>query len=900
MPKNNNNWHALSAKDVIAAMNTSKNGLSEEEAKRRLEKYGPNELPREKTLSAFKIFLEQFKGPLIFVLLIAALISLFIREFVDFGVIMAAVFLNTIIGFVQEYKANRSLQNLKKMVEPVATVLRDGKELTIPSHEVVPGDIILIESGSRIPADARLIEEYDFTTNEAALTGESLPVQKDINVLEKGVVLAERTSMVYLSTIAVRGRAVAVVTATGLKTELGHIAKLIRDIPEEKTPLQQKLAHFSKALGVIVTFLSLLIFGLGIIYGHSFFEMFLTAVAIAVAAIPEGLLVAVTIILAIGMQKILKKKALTRKLIAAETLGSVSVICADKTGTLTMGEMQVTAIETCAGTLKIPREETEHQDFAASDHALALKIGLLCNDAHFKNPKDYMRSEIIGDPTERALFQAARHLGLDIPALKKEFYRKYEIPFDSAKRYMATRHHFNKEHDVIYAKGAPEKIITFCSYFLENGEIKKMGRADREKILSHLEDLTAQGLRVLATAYRRHDPKDKDLTEEDLKEMIFVAFFGLRDPVRPEARETVERCREAGIRPVMVTGDHMLTAISVAKEVGINASKDYALNGGDIDKMTDRELARIIRKINIFARVEPHHKVRIVDAWQEVGESVAMTGDGVNDAPALKSADVGVALGSGTDVAKENSDLVLLDNHYKTIVNAVQQGRVIFDNIRKVIVYLLADSFSEMILIVGALIFRMPLPILPAQILWINLITDGLPNTALTFEPGEKDVMKMPPRKRREPLLNREMKALIFVIGLLTDLGLLGLFFYMLNKGMGIEYARTIVFAALGIDSLFYVFSCRSLRHTIFTRNPFSNVFLVFAVLGGLALQLTALYVPFFRDLFQLVTLHTQDWLIVIAIGVIEILAIETTKLGFIWYWRRKERREQNLQTAET
>jgi len=883
----------------MAALKTKKDGLSNEEAEARLKKFGPNELPREKALSALKIFLEQFKGPLILVLLIAALISLFIREFVDFGVILAAVFLNTIIGFFQEYKANRSLQNLKKMVEPVATVLREGKELTIPSHEVVPGDIILIDAGSRIPADARLIEEYDFTTNEAALTGESLPVQKDVDVLEKGVVLAERKNMVYLSTIAVRGRAVAVVTATGLKTELGHIAKLIREIPEEKTPLQQKLAHFSKALGVIVSILSLLIFALGIIYGHSFFEMFLTAVAIAVAAIPEGLLVAVTIILAIGMQKILKKKALTRKLIAAETLGSVSVICSDKTGTLTLGEMQVTAIETCAGTLEIPREEKKHQDFAASDHALALKIGLLCNDAHFKNPKDYTKSEIIGDPTERALFQAARALGLDIPALKKEFYRKYEIPFDAAKRYMATRHAFNKENDVIYTKGAPEKILTFCSYFLENGEIKKIKRSDREKMLGHLEDLTAQGLRVLATAYRRHDPKDKDLTEEDLKEMIFVAYFGLRDPVRPEARETVERCREAGIRPVMVTGDHMLTALSVAKEVGIEASQEHAINGAEIDKMTDRELARIISKINIFARVEPHHKVRIVDAWQAVGESVAMTGDGVNDAPALKAADVGVALGSGTDVAKENSDLVLLDNHYKTIVNAVQQGRVIFDNIRKVIVYLLSDSFSEMILIVGALIFRMPLPILPAQILWINLITDGLPNTALTFEPGEKDIMKMPPRKRKEPLLNREMKALIFVIGILTDLGLLGLFFYMLNKGMGIEYARTIVFAALGIDSLFYVFSCRSLRHTIFTRNPFSNIFLVFAVLGGLGLQLTALYVPFFRDLFQLVTLHTQDWLIVIAIGVIEILAIEVTKMGFIWYWRKKENQEANLQASE-
>lgn len=886
--KTNNNWHSLSTSEVMAKLKTGKNGLSGEEAQKRLKKFGPNELPREKKTTAFKIFLEQFKGPLIVVLLIAAIISISMAEFIDFGIIMAAVLLNTVIGFTQEYKANRSLQSLKKMIEPRASVRRDGREMTIPSHLVVPGDIILIESGSRVAADGRIVESYDFSSNEAALTGESFPVKKFDKILNEGKVLAERINMVYFSTVAVRGRAVAVVTATGRHTEVGEIARLIREIPEAKTPLQQKLHHFGKLLGAAVAIMSFLVFMLGILLGESVFDMFLMGVALAVAAIPEGLLVAVTIILAIGMQKILKKKALTRKLIAAETLGSVSVICSDKTGTLTEGEMQVTVVETCAGPFEFTAQKEAGQQFAKSDHALALKIGLLCNDAHFEDPSNFATSPIVGDPTDRALFRAARESGMDISATKSDYPRKQEIPFESSNRYMATRHKFNRELDVIYIKGAPEKILSYCGSYLDEGEIKEMHKADRERIFEHFEELTGKGLRVLATAYRRYDRKDKELTVEDLKEMTFVAFFGLQDPVRPDVRGTIEECRAAGIRPVMVTGDHMLTAVSVAKQVGIEVKKNNTLNGAEIDKMTDRELEKIIKKVDVFSRVEPHHKVRIVDAWQKTGAVVAMTGDGVNDAPALKAADVGVALGSGTDVAKENSDLVLLNNHYQTIVDAVQQGRVIFDNIRKVIVYLLSDSFSEMILIVGALLLRLPLPILPAQILWINLVTDGLPDMALTLEPGEKDVMKLPPRKRTEPLLNREMKAIIFIIGLITDLGLLGLFYYFISSGTDLVFARTVIFAALGLDSLLYVFSCRSLRHTIFTMNPFSNRWLVLAVVGGLGLQLIALYVPFFQNVFNLTTLGMSDWILVGSIGIIKLIGIEFTKTLFITYWRRK------------
>ena len=857
MPKKKDSWHSLDARGVLKNLDTSPKGLDLEEVKKRYKKFGPNELPREKAVTGLKIFFEQFKGPLIIVLIGADLISFMLGEFIDFGIILAAILLNTIIGFAQEYKANKSLSKLKKMVEPTAKVRRAGKEYEIPSHEVVPGDIILIEAGFRIPADARLLEAHDFWTNEAALTGESLPIEKSIDALDEGTILAERKDMVYLATSTVRGRAEAVVVSTGIKTELGKIAKMIREIPEEKTPLQQKLAHFGKFLGIAVLILCFLIFFLGIILGESVFEMFLTSVALAVAAIPEGLLVAATIILAIGMQRILKKKALTRRLIAAETLGSVSVICSDKTGTLTKGEMQVGTIQTYKGTFQLPPETQNGRAFAGSDHAIALKIGLLCNDARFQDLSQPSKSAIMGGPTEVALLRAAIESGLDVRNLIKNYPRKFEIPFDAERKYMATRNHFDKERDVIYIKGAPEAVLSFCTFYSEDGEIKHLTPDQRNNIKGILEKLTGQGLRVIATAYKTHGKDDPDFTQEDLHDCIFVAFMGLNDPIREEAKETIQRCKMAGIRPIMVTGDHLLTAKSVSRDVGIKIKKDNFLQGADLDKMTDREFECIVEKIDIYARVEPRHKVRIVDAWQRRGEVVAMTGDGVNDAPALKAADVGVALGSGTDVAKETSDIVLLDNNFKTIVNAVHQGRIIFDNIRKVIVYLLADSFSEMVLIVGALVARLPLPITAAQILWINLITDGLPSVALTIEPGEKDVMKVRPRKREEPLLNREMKA--------------------------------IIFAVLGLDSLFYVFSCKSLRHTIFTMNPFSNLYLVGAVVAGFGLQFVALYTPFFQRIFHLVALQPKDWLIIIAIGIINILAIEITKSFFIFYWRRKK-----------
>jgi len=887
-----NNWHAKSAEDVLAKLNSSIDGLSEDEAKKRLKKFGPNKLPEAKKTTKLKIFIEQFKGPLIIVLLIAGLVSLALQEFVDFGIIIFAILLNTVIGYWQENKANSSLEDLRKMIEPKALVRRGGKEESIPSEGVVPGDIIIIESGSRIAADGRIIESHDFSANEAALTGESMPVSKKEETLEEDTVLAERTDMVYLSTVATRGRAIAVVTNTGIKTELGEIAKLIQQIPEEKTPLQETITHFSKILGIMVGIVCLLIFIVGIIMGESLFEMFFLAVAIAVAAIPEGLLVAVTVTLAIGMQKILKKKALTRRLIAAETLGSVSVICSDKTGTLTRGEMQVTTIRNCFESHELEsKSEKTREFFEVSDHAMALKIGYLCNNAHFEDPANIDSSAIIGNPTDVALFGAARASGMDVAEMNERFARKEEIPFDSVKKYMATRNKFDNENDVIYAKGAPEKILNFCTQYAIGDVVRKISSEDRETLKKCFNEMTGSGLRVIAVAYRPIDKKYSPIEDGDLKEMIFTAFIGLKDPVRPEAHETIRRCKMAGIRPVMVTGDHQRTAEAIAREVGFEINEHNVLNGSELDRINDRELEKIIKKIDVYARVEPHHKVRIVDAWQKVGKVVAMTGDGVNDAPALKSADVGVALGSGTDVAKENSDLVLLDSNFKTIVNAVRQGRVIFDNIRKVIVYLLADSFTEMILIFGALVMGLPLPLLPAQILWINLVTDGLPHMALAAEPAEKDVMKLAPRKRKEPLLNQEMKVLIFLIGIITDIGLLALFYYLMSRGADIAYARTIIFAALGIDSLFYAFSCRSLRHTIFTRNPFSNKWLVLAVLGGLGFQLIALYVPFFQRIFQLHTLGWKEWAVVLAIGIIEILVIEITKMAYILIRRRQERK---------
>lgn len=874
-------WHALSINDCFKKLKSSPRGLSSQAAKNRQKLYGQNSLPTEKSFSSLFIFFSQLKSPLIYVLLIAGLLSLFLGDTTDAIVIFFAVIINTIFGFWQENKANKAITQLRKIVKYKAKVWRDGYEIEIDSSELVPGDIIFIKSGDKVPSDCRLISAKDLQTMEATLTGESAPSSKNNKVLKIGSYLAERNNMIYMGTIAVRGQATALVCETGLKTEIGHITKLIKETKEDKTPLQENLARFSSWLTLVVVVLSLIIFLFGLVLGKDPLEMFITAVALAVAAIPEGLIIAVTIILTIGMQFILKKKALVRKLVATETLGSISVICTDKTGTLTEGKMQVFSIITADYEYKIKLSENSSDIEKTRD--LIAKVSVLCSDAVIENPQAALEElKIIGSPTEKALLIAALESGYNQQKLRQEYNQLDEISFDSEKKFMATLcRHQKMNHQHIFVKGAPEVVFKFCSKVMVAGQAEIFTKEKINYLKKKYEAATSQGLRLLAFAYKTgSDFKD---CYSELNDLTFLGFMALKDPLRPEAKEAILLCQSAGIRPIIITGDHKLTAKAIFKELGFKTNGNVA-EGSDLDQWSDEELQKRVVDIDIYARVEPRHKLRVVDAWQARGEVVAMTGDGINDAPALKSADIGIALGDGSDVTKETADIILLDNNFKVIVSAVEQGRIIFENIRKVVLYLLSDSFSEIILIVGSLFMGLPLPLLATQILWINLVADGLPNIAMTLEPGEAEIMRDKPRKKNESILNKEMKILIFAIGLITDIILFLFFIYLLNV-LGLEnldHIRTIIFAALGLDSLLYVFSIRSLRHSIFNKNFFSNKYLIASVIISFFILISAIYLPLLQNIFQTVSLNSSEWLIIFALGLVKIIFIEMVKYYFI------------------
>ncbi|MFA6215477.1 MAG: HAD-IC family P-type ATPase [Patescibacteria group bacterium] len=887
-----NLWHALSETKVLNLLKTDKNGLSQIEAEKRIKEFGFNQLPEKKKETGLVIFLRQFKSPLVYVLLGAAVISFILQDFIDMAVILVTVLVNIILGFYQENRAYRAIYFLKKLIEFKSKIWRDGRIIEIEAVNLVPGDIILLKAGDKIPADCRLLNLDNFLVNEATLTGESIPLEKSLAALGKGAVLAERKNMVYSGTIVARGKATAIVCETGTDTELGQITQLVGETEKEKTPLQLQLEIFSRYLVYAVLGICAILIAIGKLQGRTIFGfgqaaregMLNVAAAIAVAAIPEGLSISVTVILAIGMQEILKRKSLARNLAAAETLGSVSIICTDKTGTLTEGKMQVAKIIT-------PETETNSRHLSPYVHSnslvnkdLILKMSLLCSDAVLENPQAELEEQkIIGDPTETALLSAALQNGIPYQQIHRQQPRLAEIPFDSQNKYMATLNQFDPGHSVIYVKGAPEKIFSMLSEIRMNDRKESIDGAKLKSLKSRYEKLTARGLRVLAFAYKKISSSKEPKIEEELNDLIFVGFVALHDPLRPETKDTIKLAAQAGIRTIMVTGDHKLTAKAIYKELGFDISEKNILEGHQLEQLSDSELAKIVEKIDIYARVEPHHKLRIVDAWQKKGEVVAMTGDGVNDAAAIKSADIGIALGSGTDVAKETSDLVLLDNNFKTIIAAVERGRIIFDNIRKSILYLLSDSFSEIILISGALILGLPLPLLPIQIIWVNMIDDGLPSLALTLEKGDENVMSYKPRRKKEKILDSEMKILIFGIGTMTNLILLGLFYYLFKTAVyDLIHIRTLLFSMLGVESLLYVFSCRNLRQSIFKSNHFSNPYLVGAVLIGLGLQLIAIYQPYLQRIFETVSLGLNDWLIIIALNLIQLAGIELVKYYFI------------------
>ncbi|MFA5020636.1 MAG: HAD-IC family P-type ATPase [Patescibacteria group bacterium] len=887
-------WHNLNLPAVFRILRTDAKGLTAKQAEDRLRSHGDNSLPAGEKISSFAILLNQLKSPLVYVLIFAFGVSVVLREWPDAAVIIFVVFINTIFGWWQESKADDALGKLKKLVVYSARALRDGHQIAVDTKDLVPGDIIFVKSGNNVPADCRLVSAENLQVQEAMLTGESNPATKQLKELEPGTPLAERTNILYMGTAVARGTGVAVVVATGEQTEMGKIGQLLKSAKTEPTPLQEQLSKFSRFFTGVVVFLCFFVAAVGYFRGYDLPQILLIAGALAVAAIPEGLLVAVTIILAIGMQKILVNHSLVRRLVAAETLGGVSIILTDKTGTLTEGEMRVAKFATLDRDFPAGRPIDKELSELEKEHNLMLKICLLCSSAQIENPDEALDElRIIGDPTETALLLAGIEAGFNKAELDSEYAKLKEIPFDSETKFMATMHSHRRDgHNHVFTKGAPEVILSFCSQTYSRGVKRDLTAKDKRQIEIKIEAMTSLGLRVLALAYKT-GVKFKELPQE-LNGLAFVGLIALKDPLRPETAWSINECRRAGIRPIIITGDHPLTAKAIFEDLGFK-EKGRIITGAELDDLTDSQLDKKLDKLDIYARVEPHHKLRLVRAWQARGEVVAMTGDGINDAPALKAADIGIALGSGSDVAKDTADIILMDNNFKTIVAAVREGRVIFDNIRKVLFYLLSGSFSEVILIGSGIIFGLPLPLLALQVLWINIIDHGLPSFALALERQEDDVMAYPPRPRDEQLLSREIKIMTFVIAIITDIVLLAAFIWLLSSGFDAAYARTFVFAALCLDSLFLAFSIRSLRRTIFSKNIFSNKYLLGAVAVSLVFMVPAFLPPFNGLIFKTVTFGLGEWLAVVLMALFKLAAIEISKYFLIV---RKQYAQSNINQA--
>lgn len=859
-------FYKLSKKAVFAKLKTSSKGLSAKEVKKRINKYGPNKLPKERALGALRLFLGQFKNPLIFILIIALIISYFAGHESDALIIALVIIITNLVGFFQEWKANNALKKLNSAVVYKVKVRRDNKIKIINREELVVGDIIELNAGDVIPADARIYLAKNLKINEAPLTGESLPVSKKIEKISSKVSLADRINMAYQGTIVSDGQGEAVITATGQDTEIGQVARLIKETKDDLTPLQRQINKFGINLGIFLVVANVLIFILGVLTGRDIFEMFMISVVIVVSAVPEGLIPAMTIILAIGMQRLAKKKGLVRRAIAAETLGSVSVICADKTGTLTQGEMMIDKLVSL------------HKEEKVDKKSLALKIGIMCNDGLVENPGEKPEDfKVVGNPTDKAFILTGASLGMYRQEIEEKEPRLDEIAFSSDIKMMATSHRLENKKEIIYIKGAPEKILELANSYDEDGKVKKLSTKDKEALVNKIDKLTGAGSRVIALAYKNRT-KTGDLKIDELKNVTIVGLFSLRDQIRLDVKSAINSCQKAGIRVVIITGDHAKTAIAIAREIGFKINEKNVVDGDQLDKMSDDDLRKKVKTIHLYARVSPHHKLKIVNALQENDKVVAMTGDGINDSPALKKADIGVAVGNGTDVAKEVADLVLLDNSFLTIVEAVKQGRTTFNNIQKVILYLFTDCFQEMVIIGSAVLLGWPLPILPAQVLWIKLIEDPLPAASLAFEEGTEDVMKDKPRKKNQSFLPGNLQRVIAIYAITMDGLALGLFYYFWKVVGDLELARTVMFTTLGLSTLFYIYAVRGVKKTIFKINLFSNKYLIYATLLGVVLLIASVYTPFLNKLLQTQPLSLYDWIFPITYGFISILVFELAK----------------------
>ena len=947
-------WHALDAKEVLSHLEVQGNGLTSQEAKKRLEHYGPNQLEEAPRPTFLRMLWEQLNNFVVILLIIASIISALLGDYIEAGAIMAIVVLNAILGIVQERRAEEALAALKKLAAPDAQVIRDGSRQSIPAYELVPGDLVFLETGNYVPADVRLLEAVNLRLEEASLTGESLPVQKNAaTVLDKNVPLGDRKNTAFMGTLVSYGRGRGVVTSTGMYTQLGLIATMLQNVEEEVTPLQRRLDQLGRSLSVAALFLVAIVFIVALInytninqlfteplayfseYAADITEVFIIAISLAIAAVPEGLPAVVTISLALGMREMVKRHALIRKLSSVETLGSATIICSDKTGTLTQNQMTVTRLWvdgqfiSVTGTGYVPKGDflVDGEKVAISEYPAAqtaLWLGLLNNDASLETTgeEDSQRTyRIVGDPTEGSLLVAAAKAGATSVDIKEAYPRENEVPFDSERKRMITVHDVatpraedpspftdeqHKNWDVIVVKGAPDLVLELCTQYQDMDDTPRpLGTESREWILAANDEMTKDALRVLGLAYRvaRDVPDNPEQVkaEELEKDLVFVGLIGMIDPARTEVRPALEKAREAGIRTVMITGDYPNTARAIAETIGLLQHRKNVLTGAQLDAMSDKELREIIEDTAVFARVSPEHKMRIVDALQANDEIVAMTGDGVNDAPAIKRADIGIAMGiTGTDVAKETADMVLTDDNYASIVSAVEQGRIIYSNIRKFVFFLLSSNVAEIMIIFLATLAGLPAPLTAIQLLWLNLITDGAPALALAVEKGDPDIMEQKPRAKSEPIVNRSMLLGLgvqtvaqtgavltaFALGLIWHLDagayVVGnpLTFLLQHdwRGVDVQTAETMAFVTLSLCELFRAYTVRSERASIFQIGVFSNPYMQYAVGLSIALLLLVCSVPFLQPIFNTNFLSGREWAIVVGLALIPATAEEITK----------------------
>ncbi len=885
-------WH-LAADEIARHLSTDlKAGLSQDEAAQRLALYGPNELKESKGRGPVAIFLDQFKSLIIWVLVGAALVSGFLQEWVDALAILTIVLLNAFLGLIQEYKAEKGLAALRKLSAPSSKVIRGGSAQVVSARELVSGDLIELEAGDYIPADSRLVRHTaNFAVQEASLTGESTPVEKTAPPLEeKDYSLADRSNMVYMGTPVVAGKGRAVVVETGMKTELGRIAGLIQEIRKETTPLQRRLEQFGKWIIYLCFVLVSLVFGLQILRGGALLEIFLTSVSLAVAAIPEGLPAVVTIALALGVQRMVKRHVLIRKLPSVETLGSATVICSDKTGTLTKNEMTARAVWTSRttfgvtgsgyepkGGFRVEGQDVQPKDFP--DLLKTLTYAVLCTNAQLAYERGETR--IFGDPTEIALLSCAAKAGIWKTQEEHLYELTEEIPFDSERKKMSMVRRYADRDLFVFTKGAPDVLLDDCTYVLEEGRERPLTEEDRKRIHEANNALSGQALRVLGVAYRNLESWPSSFRPETVeKELTFCGLLAMIDPPRPEVKEAVAKCASSGIKTVMITGDHKNTAVAIARELGFYRDDSLAMTGDEVDRLSDEDFDRSVERIAVYARVSPEHKLRAVRAWKRRGEIVGMTGDGVNDAPAVKEADIGIAMGiTGTDVTKEVSDMVITDDNFASIIAAVEEGRGIYDNIKKFIHYLLSCNLGEILVMFIASILAFPVPLLPIQLLWVNLVTDGLPALALGVDPVDPGIMRRPPRNPDEPVITRARAWMLVLQGSLVAVCSLSAYLFVLvYEKEGIGRARTAALATLACSQLFHAFNCRSLRTSLFKLGIFSNPQLLFATSVSFVLQVSIIYVPFLQPIFKTQALSLLDLGVIMAFSSLPLWVMEIVK----------------------